>query len=551
MRLRWPLLFTAICCGSLALAQSTPIARQLLKDAEERADLIRDKDSHAYNLSQIAKAWRPIDKKESLADLNKAADILTGHHDSWAWRDILSVWIHVDADSALQQAIALSKSGEASQEVGSVIAALAPADLQKATRGVAEVPSSQRQAVAEVAAKKLAVDNPQLVEKFIQGLPQVKPDSLWHTVAMYAKDSQLALRAAQQAGDEKPEAMFAAIRKVAQDDPTLAHGLIAEIPDAGKRAIALAVCAQSFYRMDPDRAAQCATEAIQLYASSPPDWNSRTSSFAQIEPILSGIDSPDVREFLSRYCQMVETHFQTADDDEIREQPRWLISCAAAWSRLDLEKARDYANRALLSEPYAGLQSSGDAGSSIRTTYQRYLVELGKSYPEETATRLANIKETSAEIFKSASRSVIMHLLPDDLAPARLIAQQFGGGWPNFVEAENDLLANSPDNAADGLLRWETDFFENWEFWGAAEEMIDLLIQTDPYRAARAVINMDSAAHRVPLLSRIIVAIAKTNSTLADSTYEKATQDLAGHMSNEDKVFATTELAKAAAALGH
>jgi hypothetical protein len=536
------------CMGICALsaAQTNPVARKLLKDAQDKCAQIRDPEERATRYADIADVWRPIDKNAALADLNLAAQTLASSRSSNAWKEVLRVWTVQNPDAAFQRALDLN-----SQRTGEVLARIAPLDINKAITDFGKVPSGQRQDVAEATVRELAFTSEDLCEPFIQGISNVKVDDLYNIVAKDAEDPQLSIKAARLSADNKSSAITEAVRKTADNNPTLAHGFVVEITTVEDRALALAYCAESFNNSNQDNAKQCAKEAILLYDQSAPEWPTRPKLFEKLEPHLSGIDSAEVRDFIQRFTDNVDTHFNNAGGDEMAAQPSWLIECAAAWSRLDLDKARQYAGRALEINPSAGVHSSDGGGDHLSASYRRFLFELAKQDPGDAAAKILSIKGDWPHVYSEAARTLLDDLEPEYKEQARTVAKQFHGDFPNVAETEMEFDQMTADSAADGLLRVESDSYQPEQFTAYSERFVDTLLGADPYRAVRAIINLESAARRIPLLSRVIVAIAKTNPTLAASTYDKATQDLTIPMSADNFVTANTELAKAAFALGH
>ena len=543
MRPRLALTFASVVLCALASAQTKNAeSRQLLQDAEAKCDQIGDPNTRADDLADIASAWQLLDKKKSLALLNKAADGLDP--DSTAWKDILSIWANQDQSGAFQEALSIANSDAGAKRTGELLATIASTDPTKADDDLTQVPSSTRQFIAETATKNLAIDNEDFATPFIQGAANVKLDALYDILAFNCEDAKLSLKSAQLAGDDKSGAMAEAIRKTAQTDPVLAHNLVAQVTDSMDRSMAIAYCADAFYASDPDNGKQCAAESIDLFDQSPPEWENRSKAFLKLEPYLSGIDSPEVRGFLQRFTDLAQTNINNITD--IHEQANWLANLGGIWSRLDLIKARQFVAQAQQLDPDAGAMV--EAGlPNISPLYERFLVELSMSDPDSAAQLITN---AGFGTFHETARSVLTDLEPNNADAARAVAKTLGGDFPNFAEAEMDIKQMSPDAAADGLLRIESDSFPNYEFEDQSTAFVDLLLQSDPYRAVRVIINLEVAQHRIPLLSRAIVAVAKTNIQLAESSYEKASHDMTYNMNSDDAAYCGAELAKAAIAIG-
>ena len=538
MRMRHAVILASLALACLAAAQQTfPAARQYLQDAQDKSEKIYDKDSRAYHLAQIAEAWQPIDKNVALTTLKEAADTAPKGGD--AWRDILSIWANQNQDAAFQQSLTLANP----QRTGEVLAIIAQQNPDKAAADVAKIPQSFRQSAAQAAVHELAANDQEACEPFIQALTNVQVGVLYKIVAEECEDPKLALNAAQKAGDERDVAMAEAIRKTAETDPVVAHDLVAQITSVNERAIALSYIAQSFNRSDANRAKQAAAEAINLYNQSEPDWPKKSSLFTRIEPQISDIDSPEVRDMLQHFTDAMMNHFSSDNGDE-STAPEWLLRCAAAWSYLDLPKARQLVGRALQIDPNAGANNQG-----LTDYYERFLDQLVVNDQEDTVSLLTALKGDSIDVYRKACKQLLTDLAAGYKQQARTVGKELKGDFPNVAETEIDIAAMNPDTAADGLLRLESDSFTPEEFSEDSMRFVDVLLAADPYKAVRAIINLEAAAHRIPLLSHIIVAIAKSNNELATSTYEKAVQDLS-HVQGEDAVTANTALAHAATALG-
>jgi len=537
--------FACLVLATLASAQPQT-AKNLLSEAQERAEQMHDKDAKASLLADVAEGWQAIDKNAALACLIEAAATVSA--DSPAWTEILRVWTKQNPDAAFAHALALQPSTNAPQRIGEVLALIAPSNLGTATDDFVKVPQSLRQDVAERTVRDLANGNEDLCESFIQTIKGVDTDPLYAIVARNAEDPQLAVKAARQAGKQESSSLVVALRKLAEDDPVAAHNLIGEIENPSDRITAIAYCAESLNKSNPDQAKQAAQEAILLFNQTSADWKDRWVLFDRMAPSIASIDSPDVKDFLQRFTDSLESQISNANDEEVGQEPYWLMAVAVAWAHVDIDKAKTYADRALQLDPSAFTRSRESAYAHINPDYEAYLVLLAKRDAQSVAEQLRGLKAAGSSTYRDAAEDVLSQLVAQNRDQARDVAKQLGGDMPNLVELYSDLDQMSPDAAADGLLRLETDSISDSDFSDYANQFFNVLTQADPYRASRAIINMSGANHRVALLSRLISSVVKTNPSLAKSLFDKTKQDAGMDMSPEHKIAALIDASQAAIA---